>query len=133
MLVDTAEQMSGSSKGPITVADGGALIISGEHDGPIEVTGGGQLDVRGTVRGAITIESLGRVNVRGDVIGPILIRVAGTLMIEAAGRLSGNVTNYGSFTNHGVRVGRVEGRSPDDREEAIYLDDDSPVELPARS
>jgi hypothetical protein len=133
MRVAAAEQLNGSTKGPITVADGGVLVISGEHDGPIEVAGGGQLDVRGVVRGPITIESLGRVTVRGDVVGPVLIRVAGTLAIEAAGRVSGNVTNFGSFTNHGLRAGRVDGRTPDDREESTYIVDEPAYELPARS
>jgi hypothetical protein len=132
MLIATAEQLNGSTIGRITIADGGALVIAGEHDGPIEVAGGGQLDVRGIVRGPITIESLGRVNVRGDVVGSILIRVAGTLAVESAGRVSGNVTNFGSFTNHGLRAGRVEGRVPDDREESIYFDNESSYELPAR-
>jgi hypothetical protein len=94
--------------------------VLGEHDGPIGVEGGGQLDVRGTVRGPITIDSLGRASVSGNVEGYLLIRVAGTLVNEVSGRISGGGKNFGSFTNHGFRTGLIAERQPDDRPEAVY-------------
>jgi hypothetical protein len=115
VFVTTTEQIEGVSHGSLTVKDGGVLVVLGEHDGSISVEGGGQLDVRGTVRGPITIDSLGRVNVSGQVDGYVLIRVAGTLVNEASGRISGGGKNFGSFTNHGSRVGSIEERQPDDR------------------
>ena len=120
MKVTTEQQVDRASSGAIAVADGGVLVVTGEHDGPISVEGGGQLDVRGTVRGPITIESLGRANVSGSVDGYVLIRVAGTLVNEASGRISGGGKNFGSFTNHGFRTGLIQERQPDDRDGSTY-------------
>lgn len=108
--------------GIVTVRDGVSLTITDEHVGSVRVEGGGGLLVQGVLRGRLTIESLGTAVVTGDVIGDVDILVAGTLVVEPQGRLFGTVTNHGSFTNHGLRGGRVEGREPDDREDGTVLD-----------
>ncbi|HWR86440.1 MAG TPA: hypothetical protein VN200_10635 [Rhodoglobus sp.] len=105
---------SGDTSGPVNVAEGIELTITGHHAGSVEVAG--ELTVEGRLTGALTVASLGRVIVRGDVEGPVDVRVAGTLIIEADGRVAGVLVNHGSVTNLGWRSGRVEGRVPDDRE-----------------
>lgn len=104
-----------NSDGSITITDDSTVVIDGVHEGPIELETGGTLEVRGEVRGAVTIGSLATVLVFGDLIGSVDIRVAGTLIVEEGGRIAGPVTNFGSFTNRGLRAGRVEGRMPDDQ------------------
>ena len=62
--------------------------------------------------------------------------MSGTLVVEAGGRLAGPVSNYGSFTNHGLRTGPVEGREPDDQDGSEVLEPVHPgiynLTLPAR-
>lgn len=106
--------LAGTTSGPVTVVDGGSLIIGGTHEGAVVLEGGATLLVQGTLRGPVDVGSLASATVKGDLVGSVDIRVAGTLVVEAGGRLAGAVTNYGSFTNHGMRSGPVEGREPDD-------------------
>lgn len=106
----------------INVADGVVLVIDGTHEGSIEVEPGGRLEIQGAVRGLVAIGSLGTVVVHGDLVGRVDIRVAGTLIVEPSGRLSGDVTNFGSFTNRGLRAGRVEGRAPDDQPDSVLIE-----------
>lgn len=106
----------------LTVADGVVLVIDGAHEGSIEVEPGGRLEVTGVVRGSVAIGSLGTVVVRGDLIGKVDIRVAGTLIVEPNGRVAGDVNNFGSFTNRGLRAGRVEGRTPDDQPDSVLVE-----------
>ncbi len=108
--------------GLVSVRDGVALTIDDEHSGSVRVEGGGTLTVAGVLRGSLTIESLATAIVTGDVVGDIEVRVAGNLVVEPDGRVFGTVTNHGSFTNHGLRAGRVEGRAPDDRDGGSELD-----------
>jgi len=108
--------------GLVTVGDDITVSIDDEHSGSVRVEGGGALVVAGVLRGAVTIESLAKVTVSGDVIGDIDIRVAGTLVVEATGRVFGTVRNHGSFTNRGLRAGRVEGRMPDESDGGSQLD-----------
>ena len=111
-----------TTEGLVTVRDGVTLTIEGEHSGSVLVQGGGSLVIAGTLRGALEIESLASVTVTGDAVGDIDIRVAGTLIVERSGRVFGTVVNNGSFTNHGLRAGRVEGRTPDDQGDGAQLD-----------
>ena len=108
--------------GPVTVLDGGTLIVGGTHVGAVVLEGGGTLLVRGTLRGPVDVGSLATATVTGDLVGSADIRVAGTLVVEAGGRLAGAITNYGSFTNHGMRSGPVEGRAPDDQDGSEVLE-----------
>ena len=107
--------LSGETAGPVTVLDGGTLVIDGTHEGPDVLEGGASLLVPGVLHGSVEIASLATATILGDVVGQVGIRVAGTLLIEPGGRLAGPVTNYGSFTNRGTRTGPVEGRTPDDQ------------------
>lgn len=114
--------LAGETSGPVTVTDGGSLIVGGVHRGAVVVEGGGALLVRGALHGPVEVGSLATATVSGDLVGKVDVRVAGTLVVEAGGRLSGPVANYGSFTNHGLRTGPVEGRAPDDREAAVEVE-----------
>ncbi len=107
--------LAGSTTGTVTVVDGGTLIVGGTHAGAVVLEGGAALLVQGTLRGPVEIGSLATATVSGDLLGKVDIRVAGTLVVDAGGRLAGPVANYGSFTNHGLRTGPVEGREPDDQ------------------
>lgn len=120
--VTTSVQLDGPSEGYITVSDGGSLVVNGVHEGTIELETGGHVVVNGVVRGSVTIGSLGTVIVHGDIVGTVDIRVAGTLVVEADGRVSAAVNNFGSFTNRGLRAGRVEGRNPDDQEDSTHIE-----------
>ena len=117
--MDSSEQTTpaapAESAGRFVVATGSDATIDGEHVGTVDVEGSATLTVTGTVRGSVNIASLGTVMLTGDIVGPVEIKVAGTLVIEQSGRLAGDVTNFGSFTNNGVRIGVVTGRTPDDR------------------
>ena len=142
--MDTAEPttvtelttLAGETSGALTVADGGVLVIDGSHEGPVVLEGGGALWVRGALRGSLEIGSLATATVEGDLTGRISVRVAGTLVVEAGGRIAGPVANFGSFTNRGTRTGPVEGRSPDDQDGAIEVEPAHPgvynYTLPAR-
>lgn len=110
-----------STSGSVTVRDGGTLVIDGTHEGAVVLEGGGTLHVAGALYGSLEIGSLATARVAGDLIGKVEIRVAGTLVVEAGGRLAGPVVNYGSFTNHGVRSGPIEGRTPDDRDGSVRV------------
>ena len=129
--------LTGETSGSVTVADGGTLIIGGTHNGAVVVDGGGTLQVTGALHGPVEVGSLATATVSGDLVGKVDVRVAGTLVVEAEGRLAGPVTNYGSFTNHGVRSGPLEGRSPDDRQGSVEVEPMHPgvynYTLPARS
>ncbi|MCU1409692.1 MAG: hypothetical protein JWR04_399 [Rhodoglobus sp.] len=114
--------LAGTTTGSVTVLDGGTLIVGGTHDGSVVVEGGGTLLVQGALRGAVEVGSLATATVSGDLVGKVEIRIAGTLAVEAGGRLAGPVTNYGSFTNHGMRSGPVEGREPDDSDGSEVLE-----------
>ena len=114
--------LAGTTTGSVTVLDGGTLIVGGAHDGGVVVEGGGTLLVQGALRGPVEIGSLASATVSGDVVGKVDIRVAGTLVVEPGGRLAGAVVNYGSFTNHGMRSGPVEGRAPDDLDGSEVLE-----------
>jgi hypothetical protein len=114
-IVSSDTELTGSTQGPVRVRSGAVLTLAGTHDGPIDVEGSGELRVTGVVRGSLNIASLGTAVVSGDIMGAIEIKVAGTLVVEASGRVAGPVSNYGSFTNHGMRVGRADGRVPDDQ------------------
>jgi hypothetical protein len=107
--------LSGATFGTITVLDGGTLVVDGAHDGAVILESGGTLLVRGSLHGPLEVGSLSTATIAGDLMGKIDIRIAGTLVVETAGRLAGPVVNYGSFTNRGVRNGPVEGRRPDDQ------------------
>lgn len=107
--------LAGETTGPVTVLDGGTLIVDGTHVGAVVLEGGATLLVQGTLRGPVDVGSLATATVKGDLVGSVDVRVAGTFVVEAGGRLAGAVTNYGSFTNHGLRSGPVEGREPDDQ------------------
>ncbi len=122
MNVTRNEQLDGPSEGEIIVEDGGALVIRGVHEGSIDVQPGGHVDVHGVVRGRVTVGSLGTVLVFGDIVGAVDIRVAGTLVIEPSGRISGDVNNFGSFTNRGLRAGHVAGRTPDDQGDGVRVE-----------
>jgi hypothetical protein len=103
------------SEGAVLVADGATLTIAGSHEGPIEIDGSSStLLVTGSVTGPVTVESLASVIVSGVLTGPVMIRVAGTVTVEAGGRLVGAISNYGSLVNRGHRAGAVGGRTPDD-------------------
>lgn len=115
MIIDSDTTLAGSTDGEVTVRPGVTLSIDGTHDGSIELEGDAELVVLGALNGRLEIGSLGTARVAGAVVGPVEIRVAGTLVIEPGGTVTGQVTNYGSFTNLGTRVGYVEGRAPDDR------------------
>jgi len=114
----------GATHGVVTIVDGGLLTVRGTHDGSIDVSVGGQLRVEGAVHGAVSIESLGAALVSGDISGPVDIKVAGTLLVERSGRISGDVTNFGSYTNRGLRVGVVDGREPNDEPGAVTAKSD---------
>ena len=107
------------TSGPLTVGEGVELTITGAHAGSVEVQG--TLSIAGRLDGALTVASLGTVIVSGDVVGPVDVRVAGTLVIEASGRIAGPLHSNGSVTNHGWRSGHVEGRTPDDREGSTVM------------
>ena len=113
--VNDDSTLTGETTGALTVVDGGTLVIEGTHDGAIVIEGGGRLTVRGVLRGSLDVGTLATATVTGDVLGRVTVRVAGTLVVEAEGRLAGPIMNYGSITNRGVRSGPVEGREPDDR------------------
>lgn len=117
--ITDARTLSGTTSGNLTVADGGSLVIAGTHDGTVELEGGATVAVTGVLKGTLEVGSLSNASVSGDVVGAVVVRVAGTLVVEASGRVAGPVTNHGSFTNHGLRSGPVEGREPDDRAGAI--------------
>lgn len=111
--------LTGETSGTVTVLDGGILAIDGRHDGTVILEGGGTLFVRGTLQGPLEVGSLSTATISGDLNGKIDIRIAGTLVVEADGRVAGPVTNYGSYTNRGYRSGLVEGREPDDQEGSV--------------
>lgn len=112
-------ELAGESDGAITVGAESSLRVSGVHTGRVDVSGTGELHVSGELRGALTVDSLATATITGDVVGAIEVRVAGTVVVEATGRVAGPVTNYGSFTNRGLRSGPVEGRIPDDQPGSI--------------
>ena len=114
--------LDGSTSGSVTVVDGGTLLVAGSHDGPVVLEGGATLAVSGVLTGPLEIASLANATVTGDVVGQVVIRVAGTLVVEATGRIAGPVTNHGSFTNHGYRTGPVDGRAPDDQGDAVSVE-----------
>jgi len=114
-IVSTATTLSGLTTGRLTVRPATSLTIEGEHDGSVELEGDAELVVLGTLRGRLEIGSLATARVAGTMSGPVDIRIAGTLIIETAGSITGSISNFGSFTNLGTRSGHVEGRSPDDR------------------
>lgn len=114
-VIDTDTSLVGPTVGHLTVRSGATLMIDGEHTGSVELESGAELDVLGTLRGRLDVGSLATARIAGALIGGVDVRVAGTLVIESAGSISGPVTNFGSFTNLGKREGRVEGRTPDDR------------------
>jgi hypothetical protein len=118
--------LNGNTSGAVTVLDGGTLFIAGTHNGAVVLEGSGSVIVQGALTGRLEIGSLSTATVSGDVAGRVEIRVAGTLVVEADGRLSGPVANYGSFTNHGLRNGLVEGRQPDDRGDAVIVEPQHP-------
>ena len=120
--VNDDRTLTGETTGALTVVDGGTLVIEGTHDGAIVLEGGATLDVRGVLRGSLDVGTLATATVTGDVVGRVTVRVAGTLVVEADGRLAGPVMNYGSFTNRGVRSGPVEGREPDDQAGAVDVE-----------
>ena len=128
--MDTAEPttvtepttLTGATSGAVTVLDGGLLVVDGSHEGSVVLEGGGALLVRGTLRGSLEVGSLATATIEGDLVGRVRVLVAGTLVVEAGGRLAGPVANYGSFTNRGSRTGPVEGRSPDDQEGAVEVE-----------
>ncbi len=134
--VSSTETLSGTTSGPVTVLDGGSLTLSGTHDGTVTLRGGATLVVSGVLNGGLDVESLATATVSGDVLGGVIVRVAGTLVIEAAGRVAGPITNHGSFTNRGTRNGPVEGRGPDDQEGSVIVEPQHPgvynYVLPAR-
>lgn len=108
--------LTGETSGTVTVLDGGTLVLDSDHDGAVILEGGATLLVRGALRGPLDVGSLSTATIAGDVIGEVHIRIAGTLVVEADGRLAGPVSNYGSFTNRGLRTGPVGNRLPDDQE-----------------
>ncbi|CAN5381958.1 hypothetical protein BH11ACT5_BH11ACT5_26490 [soil metagenome] len=114
--------LAGTTSGSVTVVDGGTLVVGGTHDGAVVLEGGAALLVQGVLRGPLDVGSLASATVKGDLVGSVDIRVAGTLVVEAGGRLAGSVTNYGSFTNHGLRSGLVEGREPDDSDSSDVVE-----------
>ena len=114
--------MSSPADGLVSVRDGVSLTIDDEHTGSVTVEGGSELVVAGVLRGSLTIDSLATATVTGDVVGDIEVRVAGNLVVAPEGRVFGTVTNHGSFTNRGLRTGRVEGRVPDDTDGGSQLD-----------
>ena len=111
--------LEGATTGNVTVVDGGSLVISGTHDGAVELEGGATLDIAGVLKGTLAVGSLATARITGDVVGQVVVRVAGTLVVEASGRVAGPVTNHGSFTNRGLRSGPVEGREPLDESGAV--------------
>ena len=111
--------LAGETSGPVTVLDGGTLIVAGTHVGSVILEGGATVTVPGVLRGLLEIGSLATATVSGDVVGQVVVRVAGTLVVEASGRVAGPVTNHGSFTNRGLRSGPVEGREPLDESGAV--------------
>lgn len=121
-IVDEDATFRDHTAGRVTVRDGVTLTIDGDHTGSVLVDGGGSLVVAGSLDGSLTIESLATATVTGDLVGDVDIRVAGTLLVERGGRVFGTVTNHGSFTNRGLRGGRVEGRDPDDQDDGGELD-----------
>lgn len=129
--------LTGETSGPVTIADGGALTIEGTHTGPVVLEGGASLLVTGVLNGSLDVASLASADVLGDVVGQVTVRVAGTLVVEAEGRVAGPVANHGSFTNRGLRNGPVEGRVPDDQHGGVSADPVHPgiynYTLPARS
>ena len=115
MVIDTDTTLAGPTEGQLTVRPGVTLSIDGQHDGSIELEGDAELVVLGTLNGRLEIGSLGTARIAGSVVGPVDIRIAGTLVIEPTGSVTGPVSNFGSFTNLGKRTGYVDGRTPDDR------------------
>lgn len=120
-IIDTDQTLGGETEGPITVKSGATLTLVGAHEGSVALESSATLVVLGILRGGLDIGSLGTAIVRGEVSGPIEIRVAGTLVVEENGAVTGDVSNFGSFTNKGVREGYVEGRTPDDRPGATEI------------
>lgn len=114
-IVSSAQTLSGETSGNFTISDGGTLTISGTHDGTVELEGGGTALLTGTLDGTLEVGSLANAHVTGDVVGAVIVRVAGTVVVATSGRVAGPITNHGSFTNHGMRSGPVEGREPDDQ------------------
>lgn len=136
-VVATEETLDGLTRGPVTVRPDALLTVSGTHEGPIELESGAQLRIVGVLRGSVAIGSLATATVSGDLEGAVEIRVAGTLVVEPEGRVAGTVSNFGSFTNRGLRAGRVEGRAPDDLAGAVDIpvgrpDGPESYRLPAR-
>ena len=121
-IVYDQARFTGATSGPVTVLDGATLIVEGAHEGPVVLEGGATLGVSGVLTGPLEIASLATATVTGDVVGHVVIRVAGTLVVESTGRIAGPVTNHGSFTNHGLRSGPVEGRAPDDQGDAVSVE-----------
>jgi hypothetical protein len=119
--VTTFITLEGNTSGQVAVADGGTLVVSGTHEGPVVLEGGASLLVTGALHGTVEIASLASATVSGDLVGQVDVRIAGTLLVEADGRLAGPVTNYGSFTNRGIRSGPVEGRPPLDENGALEV------------
>ena len=113
--ITDARTLTGETSGNIRVADAGSLVIAGTHDGTVELEGGGTVAVTGTLKGTLEVGSLANAVVTGDVVGGVVVRVAGTVVVEAGGRVAGPIVNHGSYTNRGLRSGPVEGREPDDQ------------------
>jgi hypothetical protein len=120
-IITTDESFADETKGPMRVRPGVTLRLEGTHAGPLALESGAELRVTGVLRGALDIGSTATATVSGEVIGPIEIRIAGTLVVENGGRVIGPVSNFGSFTNHGVRSGPILGRHPDDRPGSTQL------------
>lgn len=122
LVVESEENLAGVTRGPVLVRPDALLTVSGTHEGPIELESGAQLRVVGVLRGFVAIGSLATATVIGDLEGDVEIRVAGNLIVESDGRFAGAVSNFGSFTNRGMRAGHVDGRAPDDSAGAVSVD-----------
>lgn len=136
-IVSDTSTLAGSTSGNLTVVDGGMLTVSGNHQGTIELEGGAAVSITGTLKGTLEVGSLAQAVISGDVVGAVLVRVAGTVVVEASGRVAGPITNHGSVTNRGMRSGPVEGRVPDDQPGAVNAEPLHPggnynLTLPAR-
>lgn len=112
--------LSGDTAGQVTVLSGAILTIEGRHSGSVELASEAELVLLGSLEGRLEVGSLAIARISGSLSGPIDIKIAGTLIVEAAGSINGPVTNFGSLTNSGRRAGRVTGRAPDDRAGSLF-------------
>jgi cytoskeletal protein CcmA (bactofilin family) len=108
LVVREDRVLTGIHQGSVHV-ESGQFTLAGVIQGSLDIQSGVTAIITGAQQGSVSLESGSEVSVRGAIEGSAYVDHGATLVIEAAGRLAGSLSNYGLVILRGVFGGSQDG------------------------